>query len=183
VLSEIDTPVADDDAAFSEQMTALIPSLRAFARGLCRDATFADDLVQEALVRAWSGRATFTPGSNFRAWMFTILRNHFYNVAARNARMVAADPELVERVLVQEPTQEQGLALHDVERAMAQLPAQQREVLLLVAGAGMSYEEAADVAGCNMGTLKSRLNRARLAIRAIIDGPDCEQASVPARVR
>jgi RNA polymerase sigma-70 factor (ECF subfamily) len=169
---------ADSEAQFSAQMTALIPSLRAFARGLCRDATLADDLVQEAMVRAWSSRATFTPGSNFRAWMFTILRHYFYNVAARNARLVAVDPEMPERVLVQEPTQEHGIAVRDVERAMALLPPQQREVLLLVAGAGMSYEEAAEIAGCNMGTLKSRLNRARLAIRAIIDGTDAELAPV-----
>lgn len=161
---------ADADDVFSKQMVALIPSLRAFARGLCRDRTLADDLVQEAMMRAWGSRGTYQEGTNFRAWMYTILRNHFYNTLAKNSRLTSFDPEMGERLLIQEPTQEHGINVSDVNKAMALLPPQQREMLLLIAGAGMSYDEAAVVAGCGMGTVKSRLNRARRAIRAIVEG-------------
>lgn len=161
-------------AEFKRQMIALIPSLRAFARGLCRDREMADDVVQEAMMRAWSSRNTFTPGTNFRAWMFQILRNQFYTSIRKNSRMTAWDPEAAERILVQEPTQEAGLHIDDVNTALLKLPPQQREILLLVAGAGLSYEDAAVVAGCSIGTVKSRLNRGRAAIRALIVGPDAD---------
>lgn len=166
-----------DLADFKSQMVALIPSLRAFARGLCRDREMADDVVQEAMMRAWASRNTFSPGTNFRAWMFQILRNQFYTSIRKNSRMTAWDPEAAERILVQEPTQEAGLHVDDVNTALLQLPAQQREILLLVAGAGLSYEDAAVVAGCSVGTVKSRLNRGRAAIRALILGSDADSTS------
>jgi len=162
--------VEADPEQFIADITALIPSLRAFARGLCRDREYADDLVQEAMMRAWASRSTFIPGSNFRAWMFIILRNHFYSSVRKRNQHVVWDPEAAERILVQEPTQEGGIHVDDVNRAMLKLPDQQREMLLLIAGAGMSYEDAAMVAGCNIGTVKSRLNRGRAAIKALIEG-------------
>ncbi|WP_379920732.1 sigma-70 family RNA polymerase sigma factor [Erythrobacter sp. R86502] len=162
----------DDIEQFKAQMVALIPSLRAFARGLCRDAALADDLAQEAMMRAWASQHTFIPGSNFRAWMFMILRNHYYSGSKSRARQAVWDPEAAERILVQDPVQEDGIHVTDVEKALQLLPEQQREALLLVAGAGMSYEEAATVAECNIGTLKSRLNRGRAAIKVIVDGVD-----------
>jgi RNA polymerase sigma-70 factor (ECF subfamily) len=170
-MAEADAPLveADHDEEFKAQMVALIPRLRAFARGLCRDADLGDDIAQEAMMRAWSSRDTFRPGSNFRAWMFMIVRNHFYTTAAKRSLTVVWDPEAAERLLVQAPTQEDGLHLDDVNRAMARLPDKQREMLLLIAGAGVSYEEASEIAGCSMGTVKSRLNRARIAIRELID--------------
>lgn len=155
---------------FKKDMVALIPSLRAFARGLCRDREFADDLAQEAMMRAWAGRATYTPGTNFRAWMFQILRHQFYNSIRKNAMTTVWDPEAAERLLVQDPTQEHRIHIEDVNRALHKLPIQQREMLLLIAGAGMKYEDAALIAGCTIGTVKSRLNRARISIRAIVDG-------------
>lgn len=132
----------------------------------------AEDLVQETMVRAWSSRHTFLPGSNFRPWLFTILRNQFYNAMRKRNRLVTWEPEAAERLLVQEPEQEARIHLEDVEGALSQLPVGQREMLLMIAGAGMTYEEAALAADCKLGTVKSRINRGRAAIRAIIDGAD-----------
>ncbi len=170
---------SDDLEKFKEQMVALIPALRAFARGLCRDRVLADDLAQEALMRAWASRHTFTLGTNFRAWMFMILRNHYYSGSKSRARETVWDPEAAERILIQDPTQESGIHVSDVERALQALPEQQREILLLIAGSGLSYEEAAVVANCNVGTVKSRLNRGRAALKAIIEGEDIKRLSSP----
>jgi RNA polymerase sigma-70 factor (ECF subfamily) len=162
---------------FTAEMTASLPALRSFARSLCRQRDMADDLVQETMVRAWSSRHTFLPGSNFRPWLFTILRNQFYNAVRKRNRLVAWEPEAAERLLVQEPEQEARLHVADIEGALDQLPPGQREMLLLIAGAGLSYEEAAAVADCKLGTVKSRINRGRAGLRAIIEGgealPDC----------
>lgn len=157
---------------FSDEMTASLPALRSFARSLCRHSDMAEDLVQETMVRAWSSRHTFMPGSNFRPWLFTILRNQFYNAVRKRNRLVTWEPEAAERLLVQEPEQEARIHLEDIEGALRQLPRGQREMLLMIAGAGMTYEEAALAADCKLGTVKSRINRGRAAIRAIIDGAD-----------
>lgn len=156
-------------ADFSAEMTASLPALRSFARSLCRQRDMADDLVQETMVRAWSSRHTFMPGSNFRPWLFTILRNQFYNVMRKRNRLVSWEPEAAERLLVQEPEQEARIHVADIEEALKRLPHNQREMLLLIAGAGLSYEEAAEVADCKLGTVKSRINRGRAAMRAIIE--------------
>ncbi|MFY7744884.1 MAG: sigma-70 family RNA polymerase sigma factor [Erythrobacter sp.] len=150
-------------------MTASLPALRSFARSLCRQGDMADDLVQETMVRAWSSRHTFLPGSKFRPWLFTILRNQFYNAVRKQARLVAWEPEAAERLLVQAPDQEERLHVADIEGALQQLPSGQREMLLLIAGAGLSYEEAAEAADCKLGTVKSRINRGRAGLRAIIE--------------
>ncbi len=171
-------PLSPEDLdAFKSQMVALIPALRAFARGLCRDRVLADDLVQEAMMRAWASRHTYQTGTNFRAWMFMILRNHYFSGSKKRARYTVWDPEAAERILVQDATQESGLHVDDVMRAIHRLPEQQREILLLVAGAGLSYEEAAEVTGANIGTVKSRLNRGRAAVKAIIDGSNASAAA------
>lgn len=157
---------------FSAEMTASLPALRSFARSLCRQRDMADDLVQETMIRAWSSRHTFLPGSNFRPWLFTILRNQFYTAIRKGSRTVTWEPEAAERILVQQPEQEARLHLEDIEQALGQLPPSQREMLVLIAGAGLSYEEAAAVADCKIGTVKSRINRGRAAIKAIIDGSE-----------
>ena len=159
-------------SGFTDEMTASLPALRRFAQSLCRQRDMADDLVQETMVRAWSSRHTFQPGSKFRPWVFTILRNQFYSTARKRSRLTPWDPEAAERILIQQPNQEEGLHLHDIEVALGQLPNTQREMLMLIAGAGMSYEEAAIATDCKIGTVKSRINRGRAAIRAIIDGAD-----------
>ena len=155
---------------FTDEMTASLPALRRFAQSLCRQRDLADDLVQETMVRAWSSRHTFLPGSNFRPWVFTILRNQFYSSARKRSRLIPWDPEAAERILVQQPEQEADLHIEDIRCALAKLPNNQREMLMLIASAGMSYEEAALATDCKIGTVKSRINRGRAAIRAIIEG-------------
>ena len=163
-----DHPQGSVPACFTTEMTASLPALRSFARSLCRHRDMADDLVQETMVRAWSSRHTFLPGSNFRPWLFTILRNQFYNAVRKQGRLVPWEPEAAERLLVQEPEQETRIHVADIEGALQQLPDGQR-MLLLIAGAGLSYEEAAEVADCKLGTVKSRINRGRAGLRAIIE--------------
>jgi RNA polymerase sigma-70 factor, ECF subfamily len=172
----------DSDRIFRDELVAIIPSLRAFARGLCGNVTLADDLAQDAMTRAWSARASYMPGSNFRAWMYTIVRNQFYTTFRRNARMVSWDPAAAEQILVVDANQHDRLHVQDVVAALQKLPPEQREALILVGANGMSYEDAADVMGCAVGTIKSRIARGRVALAALIDGPD-EDASIPVKRR
>lgn len=170
-----DTPVSPAtvaaDELFRDQLVALLPALRTFARGLCGTRDMADDMVQEAMLRGWAARTSFTPGTNFRAWMFMILRNQFYTVIRKDKRMVSWDPDLAERVLVEAPSQQDAVHLADVAKALLKLPVEQREVLLLIGANGASYDEAAEIVGCAIGTIKSRLARARKALALLIDGP------------
>ena len=147
-----------------------LPHLRAFAVLLTHDRNLADDLVQEAAVRALSHADQFQPGTNFKAWITTILRNSYFNVVRRRSRvapMSAVAPK-------DEPTtsggQEEHLDLCDFERAFKCLPTAQREALLLVGASGFSYEAAAEVAACAIGTMKSRVARARIQLAHILDG-------------
>jgi RNA polymerase sigma-70 factor (ECF subfamily) len=159
------------DKQFRDELVALIPSLRSFARGLCGRRDMADDMAQEAMLRGWAARASFTPGTNFRAWMFMILRNQFYTTIRRDKRMTGWDPAVAERVLVEAPAQQDAIHVADVARALQMLPADQREVLLLIGANGASYDEAAEIIGCAIGTIKSRLSRGRKALVMLIDGP------------
>jgi RNA polymerase sigma-70 factor, ECF subfamily len=163
--------VFDADQVFRDQLVALLPSLRAFSRGLCGHREMADDLAQDTMMRAWAARASYTQGTNFRAWMFMIMRNQFYTTIRKNARTTSLDPEVAERVLVVAPAQQNGINVDDVAKALQKLSTEQREVLLLIGANGLSYEEAAVVMGCAIGTVKSRLARGRAALTALIDGP------------
>ena len=170
-MTQSDPLSADADQIFRDDLLAIIPSLRSFARGLCGGREMADDLAQDAMMRAWAARTSFTPGTNFRAWMFMILRNQFYTTIRKNSRMTSWDPEVAERILVEAPAQQHAIHLADVSKALQKLPAEQREVLLLIGANGLSYEEAAEIIGCAMGTVKSRLARGRKALMELIDGP------------
>jgi len=157
------------DEAFKETLAAGIPQLRAFARSLCGDRETADDLVQDAMLKAWAARKRFIAGTNFRAWIFTILRNQFFS-QVRRKRFVGEWNDLVaERVLSAPASQDRMVDLQDVMRGLQQIPAEQREALILVAAGGLSYEEAALITDVAVGTIKSRVSRARTAIEKIME--------------
>jgi RNA polymerase sigma-70 factor (ECF subfamily) len=158
------------DEEFRKQLLELIPFLRAFSRSLCGDRELADDLAQDALAKAWQSRATFRPGSNLKAWLFTILRNQFYSDRRRAWRQAPWDDSAVERMPVAGGEQTWAIQLSDMARALRGLPAEQREALILVGAGGFSYEDAAKIANCAIGTVKSRVARARKALSSILEG-------------
>ncbi len=144
-----------------------LPAMRAFARGLSGNATQGDDLTQEAAMRAWSDQHMFQPGTNMRAWLFTILRNIFLAMLRRKRLEHAqTDADATDELTVQ-PGQDTTLALRDFHRALARLPSEQREALMLVGASGHSYREAAEMVKCHTGTMKSRVCRARKALAAL----------------
>jgi RNA polymerase sigma-70 factor (ECF subfamily) len=162
-------PSQNPDNAFRQELVATLPHLRAFARGLCGRHDFADDLVQETAIKAWSARERFEPGTNFRAWTFTILRNHYLSELRRSRRQVEYDEAAVEKLLVADADQEAPLHLNDVQKALQKLPEERREALLLVGAGGFSYEEAASISGCAIGTMKSRVARGRAALAELLE--------------
>jgi RNA polymerase sigma-70 factor (ECF subfamily) len=140
---------------------AEIGSLRAFAVSLCGDKERADDLVQETLFKAWNHLDSFKEGTNLKAWLFTILRNTYFSERRKQRREVEdADGAYAARLATQ-PAQHGHMEMQDFRAALSQLPDDQREALVLVGAAGFSYEEAAEISGCAVGTIKSRVNRAR----------------------
>jgi len=158
-----------DDAAFKRELVGLIPHLRAFARTLCGDATAADDLAQDAMLKAWDARSSFQLGTNMKAWTFMILRNQFYSDKRRSWRQVQLDQEAAERTLVATDDPESPVALDELRLALAALPLEQREALILVGAGGFAYEEAAVICNCAVGTVKSRVSRARRALQAALE--------------
>ena len=159
-------PTRDD--VFKAQLVALIPQLRAFARSLTGDPTAADDLAQDAMVKAWDARASFEMGTNMKAWTFMILRNQFYSEKRRSWRQSQLDQEAAERTLVAIDDPSAPVALDELRMGLAMLPAEQREALVLVGAGGFAYEEAAVICGCAVGTVKSRVSRARRALLEIL---------------
>jgi RNA polymerase sigma-70 factor (ECF subfamily) len=148
-------------SAFEAELVALIPHLRAFGRTLAGDPTQGDDLAQDALSKAWSSQQHYQMGTNLKAWVFMILRNQFYSNKRRDWRSVELDPEVAERTLVATEDPTGALQLDELRRALAMLPVGQREALILVGAAGLSYDEAAAITGVAVGTVKSRVSRAR----------------------
>ena len=167
---------AADAASFKRELTGVIPHLRAFARGLCGRPDLADDLVQETLLNAWAAQARFEPGTSMRAWTFVILRNAYLTDMRRNRFRADYDETVAERLLVAPAGQESPLHLADLHRALLTLPPERREALLLVGAGGFSYEEAAAICQCAVGTIKSRVGRARAALASMI-----EDGSIPRR--
>jgi RNA polymerase sigma-70 factor (ECF subfamily) len=160
---------ATDDNAFKRELVQLIPHLRAFARTLCGDPAAADDLAQDAMMKAWDARASFQMGTNMKAWTFMILRNQFYSEKRRSWRQSQLDQEAAERTLVAVDDPEAPVALDELRQGLAMLPPEQREALILVGAGGFAYEEAAEICNCAVGTVKSRVSRARRALHAILD--------------
>jgi RNA polymerase sigma-70 factor (ECF subfamily) len=158
--------------SWRDSVVALIPALRAFAWSLSHNASDADDLVQDTLIKAWTNRDKFEPGTNLRAWLFTILRNTYYTAAVRRRREVRDETGKYAATLSSPPTQDWSLAMRALQAALAQLPDEHREALILVGAAGLTYEEAAEVCGCALGTIKSRVNRARARLLRIMEAED-----------
>lgn len=158
-----------DDTAFKNELTGLIPHLRAFARSLCGDASQADDLAQEAMLKAWHSRESYRAGTNMKAWAFTILRNAFYSEKRRSWRRTPLDPEVAEATLVAATNPSDSLELLALRNALNELPDDQKEALILVGAGGLAYEEAAEVCGCAVGTIKSRVSRARKALVELLE--------------
>ena len=162
-------PDSADDGAFKRELVTLIPHLRAFARTLTGDPTAADDLAQDAMMKAWDARASYQLGTNMKAWTFMILRNQFYSEKRRSWRQSQLDQEAAERTLVAVDDPESPLALDELRQAMNTLPEEQREALILVGAGGFAYEEAAEICQCAVGTVKSRVSRARKALLATLE--------------
>jgi RNA polymerase sigma-70 factor, ECF subfamily len=166
-------------ADFKDGLIAEIPNLRAFAASLSGSMQLADDLVQDTLLKAWGNADKFQPGTSLRAWLFTILRNTYYSLYRKRGREVQDSEGTYADRLATHGNQESHLDLADFRKALAKLPEEQREVLIMVGATGLSYEETAEICGVAIGTIKSRVNRARaklaelLSIGGIDDlGPD-----------
>jgi RNA polymerase sigma-70 factor (ECF subfamily) len=167
------------DPSVRDAVLAAVPSLRAFAISLCGNVDRADDLVQETMLRALANINSFQPGTNMSAWLFTILRNLFRSEYRKRRREVEDGDGSYADTLKSQPEQSSRVEFEEFRTALAKLPADQREALILVGASGFSYEEAAEICGCAVGTIKSRVNRARgrladlLSIESADDfGPD-----------
>lgn len=178
-------PLPLDEGAFSEEFVALLPSMRAFARSLCRNRAEADDLAQTAMMNAWRARHSYTPGTNLRAWLYTILRNQYIS-ERRRAAAWRSTTSVEDTVLPVPQNQEAKVEMNDLQSALMKLPEEQREALILVGAGGFAYHEAAELCGCAVGTIKSRVARARRALAAIMgagepDAQDEDKGSEGAR--
>jgi RNA polymerase sigma-70 factor, ECF subfamily len=167
-LAAKDKPHLGVNKALKDALLSMIPNLRAFAFSLCGNHERADDLVQETLLKAWSHMDSFQEGTNLRAWLFTILRNSFFSEVRKRRREVEdSDGKKAESLSVA-PAQQGHVDIEDMHKALGLLPPDQREALVLVGAAGMSYEEAAEIAHCAVGTIKSRVNRARVKLADLL---------------
>ncbi len=162
----------------SSELLSHVSHLRAFAISLCGDRDYGDDLVQETLLKALSHLDSFTPGTNLRSWLFTILRNTYFTDRRRARHEVRDEDSVMAGVRSDPPAQEPQLDMRDLQRALLCLSDEQREALILVGAAGFSYEEAAEICGCCSGTIKSRVNRARTKLSEILSA---EAAHSPLR--
>lgn len=173
---------------FKDGLIREIPNLRAFAASLSGSMQLADDLVQDTLLKAWGNSDKFEPGTSLRAWLFTILRNTYYSLYRKRGREVQDSEGTYAERMATHGNQESHLDLADFRKALAKLPEEQREVLIMVGATGLSYEEAAEICGVAIGTIKSRVNRARtklaelLSIGSVDDlGPDRASAAAMQR--
>lgn len=176
------TPL-DPEAAmrqFKADLVTVIPALRAFARSLCRNPSQSDDLVQETLMKAWAARNSYIADTNFKAWTFRILRNAFYSTWRKDRRLSPLDDTNYERAAQAPENAETALELAEVSAAMRKLPIEQREALILISAGGFNYEEIAAIAGVAVGTIKSRVSRARATLVVLMGKRSNSRVSVPA---
>jgi RNA polymerase sigma-70 factor (ECF subfamily) len=156
------------DPSVKDDLLAALPSLRAFSISLCGRTARAEDLVQETLVKAWANLGSFQPGTNMIAWLYTILRNEYYSEFRKRRHEVADEEGRHAARLATRPTQEGHMQFLDFRAALDRLAADHREALILVGASGLSYEEAAGICGCAVGTMKSRVNRARTRLAELL---------------
>lgn len=159
----------EPEPSFRRAIMALVPNLRAFAISLTRNGDRADDLVQETILRAWAKNRMFVRGTNLNAWLFTILRNAYYSEYRKRAREVKDDGGISAARLTSLPAQQDRLNLQDLWSALDRIPVEQREALILVGAESLSYDEAAAICGCAVGTVKSRVNRGRNRLAELLD--------------
>lgn len=167
------------DNGFKEELLKMLPSLRAFAVALAGKVELADDLVQDTLMKAWAKQDSFEMGTNIKAWLFTILRNEFYSQIRKSKREVLDEDGAMTGNLAIAPDQYGRLDMQDFKTALDKLPPDQKEAVILVGAAGFSYEEAAQLCNCAVGTIKSRVSRGRVKLQNMLQvkgevdyGPD-----------
>lgn len=151
-----------------KELITAIPRLRAFAFSLCRNGDRADDLVQQTLMKAWANMKSFEPGSNIAAWLYTILRNEFYSEFRKLRHEVPDTDGVFAARLTSFPTQDSHIDFQDFRTALFKLADDHREALMLIGASGLSYEEAAKICGCAVGTMKSRVHRARTKLAELL---------------
>ncbi|MBI1180563.1 MAG: sigma-70 family RNA polymerase sigma factor [Alphaproteobacteria bacterium] len=158
------------DEEFAHELEAVLPSLRAFGRSLSGSRDLADDLVQETMMKAWAARERFRAGTSFRAWTFVILRNAFLSDRRKQSTRMESGKDLTDDMITTPPSQDRRLILDDLQRALMKLPEAWREALVLVGAGGVSYQEAAEICGCPIGTIRSRVARARAEVDRLMQG-------------
>lgn len=174
-VSHADGATRLSDSEFKTLLAGVIPHLRAYGRSLSGNPDLADDLAQDTMVKAWASRDRFEAGTSIKAWTFVILRNTFLSQMRRNKFVGDYDETAVERTLATPASQEDSGEMADLQRGLMELPQDQREALILVGAGGMSYEEAASICGCALGTMKSRVSRARTALEEIMNNGQFSQ--------
>ena len=167
MTQEFDVVPTDE---FRDMLVDVIPHLRAFGHSLTGNIDLANDLAQEALMKAWKARTRFRAGTSLKAWCFVILRNTYISQMRRKKFTGEYDELTAERIVCTSADQQESLHLSDVQRALLELPASQREAVILIGAGGFSYEEAAGICNCAVGTIKSRVSRARATLEEIMEG-------------
>ncbi len=182
IVGDPEISILSDDE-FRHLLGGVIPHLRAYGRSLSGNPDLADDLTQDTMVKAWASRDRFERGTSIKAWTFVILRNTFLSQMRRNKFRGEYDEASVERTLSSPASQEGTSEMADLQRALMELPQDQREALILVGAGGMSYEDAAIICNCALGTMKSRVSRARTALEQIMERGEFKKTraeSIPA---
>jgi len=173
--STVRMPPSDE---FRGQLLAAIPGLRAFGMSLTARADRADDLVQETLMKAWKHRESFETGTNLKAWLYTILRNEFYSQLRKRRREVEDADGAYSGKVATPGEQESYLDMADMRIALAQLPEDQREAIILVGALGFSYQEAGEICGAAVGTVKSRVSRAREKLATLLGADQLSSTAI-----
>jgi RNA polymerase sigma-70 factor (ECF subfamily) len=168
----VDRSNADGRRSVRDDILATVPNLRAFATSLSGSLDRADDLVQETLLRALANIDSFQPGTNLSAWLFTILRNQFRTEYRKRRREVEDADGRFASTLIAHPEQDSRIELEEFRQALDELTNDQREALILVGASGFSYEQTAKICGCAVGTVKSRVNRARIKLARLLSIED-----------